>query len=45
LNGQESVNVGKFMGCSDVTGVNLRSMATERVQEDAEFTASGIVVF
>jgi hypothetical protein len=33
------------MGCSDVTGVILRSMATERIQKDAEFTASGIVVF
>jgi hypothetical protein len=32
------------MGCSDVTGVIVRSMATERVQEDADFTASDVVV-
>jgi hypothetical protein len=43
--GQELVDVSKAMGYSDVTGVILWSMATGRVQEDAELTASGIVVF
>jgi hypothetical protein len=32
------------MGCSDVTGVVLKSIAKDRVQEDAELTASSIVV-
>jgi hypothetical protein len=34
----------KVMGCSDVTGVVLKSIAKDRVQEDAELTASSIVV-